>query len=160
MDNCSGGHACRGVGSGRLFLLRRPSTKLTDKDTLLLTDFVNTTRDPAFDHTLKQALSVQLEHSPFLNILPDQGVITTLKLMGHPAHEPLTPEIGNEVCLRSNSKALVAGSISAVGSHYLIVIKAVNCQTGNTLSSGQAEADSREQILTVIQRLAISLGKH
>ena len=142
---------------GGYFFFRRPSTKLTDKDTLLLTDFVNTTRDPAFDHTLKQALSVQLEQSPFLNILPDQGVITTLKLMGHPAHEPLTPEIGNEVCLRSNSKALVAGSISAVGSHYLIVIKAVNCQTGNTLSSGQAEADSREQILTVIQRLGNQL---
>jgi len=124
----------------------RPAT-LGQKDTIVLADFVNTTDDAVFDGSLKQALAIQLEQSPVLNVLSDRRVGATLKLMNRPADDRLNYEVAREVCLRSNSKALLEGSISGVGSHYLIGLKAVNCQTGDTLASAKEEADNREDVL-------------
>jgi serine/threonine protein kinase/Flp pilus assembly protein TadD len=121
--------------------------KLGEKDTIVLADVVNTTGDSVFDGTLKQALAIQLEQSPFLNVLAERKVSATLKLMDRPPDERLTHEVAHEVCLRSNSKALLEGSISNVGTHYLIGLKAVNCQTGDTLASTQAEATDRDNVL-------------
>jgi eukaryotic-like serine/threonine-protein kinase len=124
-----------------------PSTKLGEKDTVVIADFVNTTGDTVFDGTLKQALAIQLEQSPFLNVLSDRRVSSTLKLMNQPADARLTHELAREVCMRSNSKALLEGSIGSMGSHFLIGLKAVNCQTGDTLASTQAEAANRDSVL-------------
>ena len=135
-------------GIGYWFYQRaHQSAKLGEKDTIVISDFVNTTGDTVFDGTLKQALAIQLEQSPFLNVLADQRVRSTLKLMNQPADAHLTRELAREVCLRSNSKALLEGSIGSVGSHYLIGLKAVNCQTGDTLASAQAEAANRDNVL-------------
>jgi eukaryotic-like serine/threonine-protein kinase len=123
------------------------AVKLGEKDTIVLADFVNTTGDSVFDGTLKQALAIQLEQSPFLNVLAERKVSATLKLMDRPPDERLTYEVAHEVCLRSNCKALLEGSISKVGTHYLIGLKAVNCQTGDTLASTQAEATDRDNVL-------------
>jgi tetratricopeptide (TPR) repeat protein len=148
--------AALALSVGCYFYFHR-TPKLTDKDTIVLADFTNSTGDSVFDNTLKQALAVQLEQSPFLNVLSDQEVSVTLKLMNHPIHESLTLDVAREVCLRSNSKALVRGSASSVGSHYLIVLKAVNCQTGDTLGSAQAEAESREKVLRALQQVGNQL---
>jgi len=123
------------------------TAKLGEKDTIVLADFVNTTGDTVFDGTLKQALAIQLEQSPFLNVLSDRKVSSTLKMMDRPSDERLSYDVAREVCLRSNSKALLEGSISAVGSHYLIGLKAVNCQTGDNIASAQAEAADRDSVL-------------
>ena len=120
---------------------------LAEKDTIVLSDFTNSTGESVFDGTLKQALSIQLEQSPFLNVLPDSRVNATLKLMNRQLGERLTKELAREVCLRSNSKALLEGSIGSVGSHYLIGLKAVNCETGDTVASTEAEAPNRDSVL-------------
>ncbi len=120
---------------------------LTDKDTIVLSDFTNTTGESVFDGALKQAISIQLEQSPFLNVLSDSRVNSTLKLMNRQPGERLTSELAREVCLRSHSRALVEGSIGSVGSHYLIGLKAVNCETGDTLASAEAEAPNRDNVL-------------
>ena len=121
--------------------------KLTDKDSIVLSDFTNTTGESVFDGTLKQALSIHLEQSQFLDVLPDSRVNATLKLMNHQPGERLTNELGREVCLRSDSKALLEGSIGSVGSHYLIGLKAVKCETGDTMASTEAEALNRDNVL-------------
>jgi len=136
-----------GLIGGRLYDLSHRAKPLTEKDTIVLADFVNTTGDAIYDGTLKQALAIQLEQSPFLNVLPDSRVNRTLKLMNRPPAERLTNELGREVCQRSNSKALLEGSIGSVGSHYLIGLKAVNCHTGDTLASAEAEASSQDTVL-------------
>jgi serine/threonine protein kinase len=120
---------------------------LTDKDSIVLSDFTNTTGESVFDGTLKQALTIQLEQSPFFNVLSDSRVNATLKLMNRQPGERLTNELAREVCLRSNSKALLEGSIGSVGSHYLIGLKAVKCDTGDPLASAEAEALSRDSVL-------------
>jgi len=117
------------------------------KDTMVLADFTNTTGESVFDSTLKQALAIQLEQSPYLNVLGEQRVRATLKLMDRPVDSRLTNEVAREVCLRTNSKALVAGSIASVGSHYLIGLRAVDCQTSDTLASAKFEADNRDAVL-------------
>jgi serine/threonine protein kinase len=123
------------------------TSQFGEKDTVVISDFVNTTGDTVFDGTLKQALAIQLEQSPFLNVLSDRRVSSTLKMMNQPADTRLTHSLGLDVCLRTNSKALLEGSISSVGSHYFIGLKAVNCQTGDTLASTQAEAANRDMVL-------------
>ena len=123
------------------------TTQFAQKDTIVLADFVNTTGDAVFDGALKQALAIQLEQSTFINVLSERRVAGTLKMMNQPADERLNYEVAHDVCLRSNSKALLEGSISSVGSHYLIGLKAVNCQTGDTLASAQAEAADRDHVL-------------
>src|SRR6516164_442557 len=121
--------------------------KLGEKDTIVIADFVNTTGDPVFDGTLKQALAIQLEQSPFLNVLGERRVSSTLKMMNRPADERLTHDVAGEVCVRADGKALLEGSISKIGTHYMIGVKAVNCQTGDTIASAQAEAAERNSVL-------------
>jgi serine/threonine protein kinase/tetratricopeptide (TPR) repeat protein len=130
---------------------------LTEKDTIALTDFINHTGDPVFDDALKQALSVDLEQSPFLNILSDRKVSETLRLMGRPANEHITMDVGRELCLRTGSKALLGGAISSLGSHYLVDLNAVACSTGDSLAKEQAEATSKEDVLKALSRASSSL---
>jgi serine/threonine protein kinase/tetratricopeptide (TPR) repeat protein len=137
-----------------------PSTTaapLTEKDTVVLTDFTNTTGDPVFDGTLKQALAVDLEQSPFLNILSDRKVGATLKLMGRPPTEHVTADVAKELCLRTGSKAILAGSVSSLGTQYVVGLEAVACSTGDTLAKEQAEASSKEGVLKALSTAATSL---
>ncbi len=133
------------------------ATPLTEKDTVVLTDFTNTTGDPVFDGTLKQALGVNLEQSPFLNILSDRKIGATLKLMGRPPTDHVTAEVAKELCLRTGSKAILAGSISSLGTQYVIGLEAVACNTGDTLAKEQAEASSKEGVLKALGTAATSL---
>ena len=128
----------------------RPATKLTDKDTIVLGDFANRTNDPAFDGALKQALSVELEQSPFLNVLSDKKVSDTLRMMGRPANERLVADTGRELCLRTGSTALLDGAISSLGSHYLIGLNGIACNSGDTLANEQVEATSKEDVLKAL----------
>jgi eukaryotic-like serine/threonine-protein kinase len=139
-----------GVGA-YLYFHRVP--KLTDKDTVVLADFANHTGDPVFDDALKQALAVQLEQSPFLNVLSDRKVAETLKLMGRSSGEHMTPELAKEICIRSGSKAVLEGSISSLGTEYLLGLNATACVTGDTLGKAQAEAGSKEAVLIVLSTL-------
>jgi eukaryotic-like serine/threonine-protein kinase len=116
-----------GVG---IYLYVHRSTKLGEKDTIVLADFANTTGDPVFDDTLKTALSVSLSQSPFLNVVSENRVASTLQLMTRPADTKLTPNVAREVCQRAGSKAYIAGSISSLGSQYVLGLKVVNCQSG------------------------------
>jgi eukaryotic-like serine/threonine-protein kinase len=131
-----------------LYLRTRPATSttntapLTEKDTVVLTDFSNSTGDLVFDGTLKQALAVDLEQSPFLNILSDRKIGQTLKLMGRPPTEHVTADVAKELCLRTGSKAILNGSVSSLGTQYVIGLEAVACSTGDTLAKEQAEATS------------------
>ena len=127
---------------------RQQSRRLTEQDTLVLADFANPTGDTVFNETLKQGLAVELEQSPFLNILSDEKVAQQLRYMGRPANERLSGEVAQEVCLRAGSKAVLLGSISTVGSHYAIGLKAVNCQSGDVLGEELVEAKRREDVLT------------
>ncbi len=120
---------------------------LTEKDAIVLADFSNSTGDAVFDDTLKTALNVSLRQSPFLNVLSDSEVAKTLQEMTRPAGTKLTPEIARELCLRAGSKAYIAGSISTLGSEYVLGLKAVNCQNGDTLAQEQVTAASKERVL-------------
>jgi len=150
-----------GIGAAALagFLLfhSRKATALTERDSILLADFANTTGEAAFDGTLKQALAVELEQSPFLNIFPEQAVRETLRYMGRSPTERLTGEVAREVCERQAIKAMLTGSIAGLGSHYVIGLEAVNCRTGDSLAREQVEADSREQVLTALGKAATQL---
>jgi eukaryotic-like serine/threonine-protein kinase len=123
---------------------------LTEKDTVVLADFANSTSDPVFDGTLKQALAVDLEQSPFLNILSDRKVGETLKLMGRSPAEHITADVAKELCLRTGSKAVIGGSISNIGSQYIVGLDAVACGTGDDLAKEQAEAPSKEGVLKAL----------
>jgi serine/threonine protein kinase/Tfp pilus assembly protein PilF len=126
----------------------RRQSQLTDKDTLVLADFENPTGDPIFNETLKQGLTVDLQQSPFLNILSDEKVNQQLQFMGRSPNEPLSGNIAREVCQRTASKAMLLGSISNFGLHYVIGLKALNCQNGDLLGAEQVEAASRQEVLT------------
>ncbi len=133
------------------------SGPLTERDTILLADFDNKTGDPIFDDALKQALAVELAQSPFLNIVSDREVSDTLRMMGRPANERIIADVGREVCLRTNSKALLGGTISSLGSHYLMELLAVVCSTGETLAREQVEVSSKEQVLKTLSRASFDL---
>jgi tetratricopeptide (TPR) repeat protein len=130
---------------------------LTDKDTIVLSDFDNKTGDSVFDDTLRQGLSVQLEQSPFLALLSEQRVNETLKLMGRPAGDQLTPEVTREVCQRTGSTAMLNGSIAGLGSQYVIGLKAVNCNTGDVLAEAPEQAAGKEAVLKALDAAAVSL---
>ncbi|PYX77660.1 MAG: hypothetical protein DMG72_00700 [Acidobacteria bacterium] len=138
------------------FYTRRPHA-LTGKDSILLSDFVNTTGDPVFEGTLKQALAVQLEQSPFLNIFPQERVRDTLRYMGRSSDERLTPDLARQICQRESIKAVLNGSIATLGSQYVVGVDAVNCQTGDTLAREQVEVDKKEQVLGAVGKAASSL---
>jgi eukaryotic-like serine/threonine-protein kinase len=145
------------IGGGIYLRTRSTTSELTDKDVIVIADFANTTGDPVFDSTLKEALAVDLEQSPFLNVLSDRKLSETLKLMGKASGERVTRDVGREVCMRTASKALLAGSIAGLGSHYAIGLKAVNCRTGDVLVAAEAEAESREKILQTLGQAAATL---
>ena len=142
------------VASAALYLYQRHAHRLTERDSLVLADFTNTTGEPVFDEALKQALRVQLEQSPFLNVLSDRKVTQTLLFMGRARDDRLSQEVAREVCLRTASKAMLLGSISNLGSHYVLGLDAVNCQTGDSLGSEQVEADSHEHVLAALGEAA------
>src|SRR5215472_1559714 len=143
--------------AGRLVWRSRQAPRLTEKDTIVLADFANTTGDPVFDDTLKQGLRVQLEQSPFLNVLSDQKVNEELQLMGRQKDEHLTLDLAREVCQRLGSKAVLAGSISRLGMHYAVGLNARNCHTGDSLGSDQVEADSQEHVLKALGESATKM---
>jgi eukaryotic-like serine/threonine-protein kinase len=136
------------IGSGVWYWRAHQAAHFKGSDTVVLADFTNTTGESVFDSTLKQALAIQLEQSPYLRVLSEQKVRSTLKLMDRPLDTRLTNEVAQEVCLRSNSKALMTGFIQSVGSHYLIGLRATDCQSGETLASAKAEADNRDAVLS------------
>ena len=140
-----------------LLLQRSGPPALTESDVLLLADVVNSTGDPVFDGTLKQALAVKLEESPYLNILPERQVQETLRMMGREATERVSPEIGQEICQRQGIKAMVTGEIASLGSNYVITLNAVECATGNSLARQQVEATSKEDVLASVGDAARNL---
>ncbi|HJZ81833.1 MAG TPA: serine/threonine-protein kinase [Pyrinomonadaceae bacterium] len=144
------------VAAGAFFYLTRPPV-LTEQDTILVADFVNSTGDSIFDGTLKQGLAVQLSQSPFLHLFPDVRVRQTLRLMGRSPDDRVTEEIGLEICERQGLKALIVGGIAPLGSHYVISLDAVNGKTGEELAREQAEAESKEQVLKTLSRAASRL---
>ncbi len=143
--------------AGGIYWRTRKVNTLTEKDTIVLAEFVNTTGDSVFDDTLKQGLSVQLEQSPFLDLVSERKVNGTLKLMGRSAGDRLTPEIAREVCQRIGSKAMLVGSIASLGSQYVIGLKAVNCDTGDVLAETQQQAAGKEAVLKTLDTAATSL---
>jgi eukaryotic-like serine/threonine-protein kinase len=140
--------------------LYRRSTQahaLTEKDTILLADFINTTGDPVFDGTLKQALAVQLQQSPFLYIFPDKRIAETLQFMGRSPSERVTGTVAREICERENIKAALNGSISALGTQYVISLDALNCRTGDSIARDQVTADGKEKVLSSLGQAATRL---
>ncbi len=135
----------------------RRALGLTEKDSVVLADFVNSTDDPIFDDTLKTALNISLRQSPFLNVLPDSEVATTLELMTRPAGTKLTPEVARELCQRAGSKAYIAGAIGSLGSEYVVGLKAVSCRSGDTLAAEQVTAASKEKVLDTLGAAATKL---
>jgi eukaryotic-like serine/threonine-protein kinase len=146
-----------GLLGGGLYWRSRSTRNLTEKDSVLLADFVNTTGDPVFDGTLKQALAVQLEQSPYLNLVPDKTIRNALQFMGRPAEERVTGSVAREICERENIKAMLSGSIAALGSQYVVALDAVNCATGDSLAREQVTAASKEQVLPAVGKAASSL---
>jgi eukaryotic-like serine/threonine-protein kinase len=136
------------------FVLHHRAPKLTEKDTIVLADFANTTGDPVFDDTLKTALTVSLRQSPFLNVLSDNKVAQTLKLMTRPSDTKLTPDLARELCQRAGSKVYITGAVGSLGREYVLALKAMNCQSGDTLAQEQITAASKEKVLDVLDKAA------
>ena len=136
--------------AGSLFYRSHKTQALTEKDSILLSDFTNTTGDPVFDSTLKKALAVSLGQSPYLNVVPDSKVQQTLKLMGKPPETRLTSDIGREICQRAHVKAMLTGAIAPLGSEYVITLEAINAATGDSLAQVQEQATSKEQVLNAL----------
>jgi len=151
------GLLCAFIAAGGLYWHSHLSPKLTDQDTLVLADFDNSTGDPIFDDTLKQAISVQLAQSPFLNILSDARTRATLRLMAKPPGTKVTSDVARDLCQRAGAKAYVAGAIGNLGSQYVIGLNAVNCKTGDPLVQEQATADRKEHVLRVLGEIATRL---
>jgi serine/threonine protein kinase/tetratricopeptide (TPR) repeat protein len=133
------------------------ASKLSEKDTVVLADFNNTTGDPVFDDTLKTALSIALSQSPFLNVVSENKVMATLKLMMRPPDTKLTPDVVSELCQRAGSKAYLAGSIASLGHQFVLGLKAVDCQSGNTLAQEQATAGAKEKVLDALGKATSKL---
>jgi eukaryotic-like serine/threonine-protein kinase len=153
----TGAIAIVGLVVGTWLFFSRSRHPLTEKDTIVLADFTNTTGDPVFNGTLRQALAVQLEQSPFLSLISEQSIQQTLRLMGQPTEARLTPEIARDLCQRAGSKAYLSGSIASLGSQFVLGLNAVNCQTGDTLADEQARATGKEQVLPAMDKVAAKL---
>jgi serine/threonine protein kinase/Flp pilus assembly protein TadD len=139
---------------GAWFAVRPAKAKLTDHDTIVVADFVNKTGDPAFDDTLRQGLIVQLQQSPFLSLIPDQKIRATLKLMGKPADAQLTGDAAREVCERVGARAVLTGSITSLGTQYVLNLRADGCASGDSLDNQQADAAGKEQVLKTLGDMA------
>ena len=145
-----------GVGAGYYYAFHR-AEPLTERDTVLLTDFVNTTGEPVFDGTLKQALAVQLGQTPFLNLFPEERVRETLRFMGRSPDDRITRDVGREICERQGIKAMLAGSIARLGNNYVITIEAIDPRSNDPFASEQVEADSKEKVLSSLGAAASNL---
>ncbi len=145
--------------AGGLYWIRSHKTpaNFTDKDSIVLADFDNRTGDAVFDDTLKTALGIALNQSPFLNVLSDNKVAATLQMMARPASTVLTPEVTRELCQRADGKAYIAGSIAALGNNYVLGLKAVNCQNGDLLAQEQVTATAKEKVLDSLGEAATKL---
>ena len=141
------------VGGGLYWRFHR-APKLTERDSIVIADFANTTSDPVFDVTLRQALSSQLDQSPFLNLLSDQRIAQTLSLMAQPKDTRLTHELAREVCERTASAAILDGSIAQLGTQYLLLLKASSCANGESLASAEAQARDKNHVLDAVGKLA------
>jgi tetratricopeptide (TPR) repeat protein len=148
---------CAVLLAGVLYYRSHRSKPLTDKDTIVLADFTNTTGDAIFDDTLKTALNVSLRQSPFLNVLSDSEIAKTLQQMTRPVGTKLTPEVARELCQRAGSKAYIAGTVGGLGSEYVLGLKAVNCQSADTLAQEQVTAASKEKVLDALGEAASRL---
>jgi serine/threonine protein kinase/tetratricopeptide (TPR) repeat protein len=145
------------IAGGLYYRSHQQSKRLTEKDTIVLTDFSNSTGDAIFDDTLKTALTVSLRQSPFLNVLSDSEVAKTLQLMTRSGSTKLTPEVARELCQRARSKVYIAGSIGSLGSEFVLGLKAINCQSGDTLAEEQVTAASKEKVLDALGGAASKL---
>jgi serine/threonine protein kinase/Tfp pilus assembly protein PilF len=143
--------------AGSLYLRSRPAPPLTERDTIVLADFANSTGDPVFDNALKQALAVDIGQSPFINVLSDRRLGETLRLMGRAPGERVTRDVAQEICLRTGSKALLLGSISSLGSQFLVGLEAVNCGNGDTLAKEEATASSKEDVVKALGAVTLTL---
>jgi eukaryotic-like serine/threonine-protein kinase len=145
------------VAAGLGFVFIKRGRALTEKDSILITDFVNTTADPVFDGTLKKALAVDLGQSPYLNVFPEQKARQTLQFMGRNPDDRITTDVGREICLRDGIKALLTGSIASLGSDYAITLEAVHVSTGETLARQQIQANRKEDVLNALHKAATDL---
>ena len=127
---------------------------LTERDTVVLADFTNSTGDPVFDDTLRQGMTVQLEQSPYLSLVSDERIQKTLALMGQAADARLTPALARDVCERIGSAAVLDGSIANLGSQYVVELRAVDCRTGNLLAEEQVQAARKEDVLNALSHIA------
>jgi serine/threonine protein kinase/tetratricopeptide (TPR) repeat protein len=146
-----------GVAATLFYLRSHGATPLAQRDGIVLADFSNTTGDPVFDGTLKQALAVDLEQSPFLRVVTAAKVQETLRFMGHAPNERLTTDLARDLCLRVGSKAMLSGSIATLGNQYVVTLNAVNCQTGDSLAEAQAQAAGKEQVLSALGNAVSSM---
>ena len=144
------------LAAGGYFYLHR-TPKLTDKDTIVLADFTNTTGDTVFDGTLRQGLSVQLEQSPFLSLISDGQVQQTLRMMGQPQDAKLRSDIAREICQRTSSAVVFDGSIAEIGTQYNLILKAVNCSSGESLASTEAQASDKNHVLDALGKAATEM---
>jgi tetratricopeptide (TPR) repeat protein/predicted Ser/Thr protein kinase len=147
------------LGMAMTVFMRRTRAVMSDKDAILVTDFVNTTADPMFDGTLKKALAVDLEQSPYLNVFPEQKVRQTLQLMGRAPEERITGDVGREICQRAGIRAMLNGSIANLGSQYVITLEAVNAGSGESLAREEVQAGSKESVLNSLHQAGSSLRK-
>jgi serine/threonine protein kinase len=141
-----------GIAAGWIY--RPRAAALTDKDTIVLGDFTNSTGDPVFDDTLRQGLAVQLQQSPFLSLVPDDRISRTLRLMQQPPNAKLTREIAEAVCARTQSAAVLDGSIAALGNQYILALRATNCSTGDILADEQSQVSRKEEVLGALGQMA------
>ncbi len=147
------------LGMAMTVFMRRTRAVMSDKDAILVTDFVNTTADPMFDGTLKKALAVDLEQSPYLNVFPEQKVRQTLQLMGRAPEERISGDVGREICQRAGIRAMLNGSIANLGSQYVITLEAVNAGSGESLAREEVQAGSKESVLNSLHQAGSSLRK-
>ncbi|HYU45237.1 MAG TPA: protein kinase [Terriglobales bacterium] len=145
------------VAAGILVVLMRRGHALTEKDSILIADFVNTTTDPVFDGTLKKALAVDLGQSPYVNVFPEQKIRQTLQFMGRNAGDRVTADVGREICLRDGIKSMLTGSIDSVGGQYAITLEATNVSSGDSLGREQVQAERKEDVLNALHRAATRL---
>jgi eukaryotic-like serine/threonine-protein kinase len=145
--------------SAGLFWRSRQALRLTEKDTIVLGDFANSTGDAVFDGTLREGLSVELQQSPFLSVVSEEGIRQTLRMMERPANTRLTPEITREVCQRTSSAAALDGSIALIGARYNLILKAVNCVNGELLADTEAQANDKSHVLDALGKAASEMRR-
>jgi serine/threonine protein kinase/tetratricopeptide (TPR) repeat protein len=145
------------ASASAFYLYKRNSHPLTERDTVLLTDFVNTTGEPVFDGTLRQALAVNLGQTPFLNLFPEERVRETLRFMGRSPDDRITRDVGREICERQGIKAMLTGTIASFGSHYVITLEALNPRSGDPIAREYIEAESKEKVLSALGTAASNL---